>query len=287
MKVYKFVNHLVLGMTLVLVPLLTACSGGGDGGGGNSLEDPIGDISGTWSIAETVETATADCSGEVGTSTNYPVSISQSSNDLTVSAYIPDLGTYKDFKGTLDGNKIEWTGTYPEDGGTTTIESMDITVDSTCNTLHGSANWSWSDGTYSCTGTTSVFGTRDVSAGCGDTGGTNPPTEELTFFEEDMAHKWSRYHAYDGSYQYYIFKDDRTACYFEITSSGSRTNQRSYTHWKLEETSTSNVFDIVLTSSSGSTRSLDEFHYPENEIWYGGSSSLDMFPSTTSRTCQP
>ncbi len=117
--------------------------------------------------------------------------------------------------------------------------------------------------------------------------GNSSSIEPLNFFESDMAHKWSRYHAYDGSTQYYIFNGDRTACYFEISSSNARTKYIAYEKWSLLEVAgQSNVFDIVFSASDGTIkRDIDEFHYVPNEIWYGGYSNLALTTSTTSYTC--
>ncbi len=114
-----------------------------------------------------------------------------------------------------------------------------------------------------------------------------PEDEALTSMEEALVGKWGRAHAYDNSVFYYSFKSDRTACYWERSSSGSRTNEKSYSRWELNESSpvAPNVFKIVLRSSSGGTVDIDEFHYTSDEIWKGGYDNLRMFPATTSDDC--
>jgi hypothetical protein len=138
-----------------------------------------------------------------------------------------------------------------------------------------------------------VFGTvmscKDIGTGNGGTGNGGTSPEPLSWMEEQIAQKWSRYHGYDDSYMYYIFRDDRTACYFEISSSGSRRDNKCYVHWELDEDNpvASNVFAVMVkTSSGGSLYFIGEYHYVLNEIWKGGYSNLDMFPSTTSRDCE-
>lgn len=110
-------------------------------------------------------------------------------------------------------------------------------------------------------------------------------TEPLTWMEEQVCKKWSRYHAYDGSSQYYAFAADRKACAFEFTSSGSRVDVKCYVYWRLVPTADDDVYDIEVTYSSGSTYAMAEYHYAADEVWRGGYSNLVMRPSTTSRTC--
>lgn len=261
--------------------LLTACGGGSSSDNTDSdLSKAIGDFKGTWSVTETID---GTACGDGVYNDNYNIEVtSQSGNSLTVST---NVGVYT---GTIDGSKIKWTGTHPDAGGGTVDGSTILTVASDCNSLTGTASWKWAsdDGKESCSGTSSIAATRDNPVGCGesqDEEETGGDEDTLNMFEESLAKKWSRYHGYDDSYEYFIFNSDRTGCYFEITSSGSRVNERSYSNWKLsEESAGATVFDIVL---NGSTASSHEFHYATDEIWYGGYSNLDMSPSSTSRTC--
>jgi hypothetical protein len=109
--------------------------------------------------------------------------------------------------------------------------------------------------------------------------------EELNFFENDMLGKWSRYHSYDGSTMYYIFNDDRTACYWEQVSS-SRRDKKSYVHWELVDKGNNNFSIMVKGSESGSLYSIGVFKYAPNELWKGGYSNLKMFRSNTSKECE-
>ena len=114
-------------------------------------------------------------------------------------------------------------------------------------------------------------------------GVTNPAP--LNFFEDDMVGKWSRYHSYDGSYMYYIFHSDRTACYWEEVSS-SRKDKANYAHWELVDEG-NNIFSIkVKGSSSGSLYSIGKFKYAPDVILKGGYSNLQMTRSSTSRECE-
>ncbi|MDT8421627.1 MAG: hypothetical protein RQ754_14465 [Desulfuromonadales bacterium] len=110
------------------------------------------DLSGFWSVVET--TGANDCGDEVGVSFNYFAEITQDGNDLDI--YIsPDM-----FSGTLDGDVISWTGSYFEDGGTTTITSMSLTVDESGDSFSGNYNWVWTLDSFSCSGVCSIAASR-------------------------------------------------------------------------------------------------------------------------------
>lgn len=128
-------------------------------GGSTSLLPPTVDLTGTWFISEIITSANSVCSDTVGNTDSYTVTVVQNGNELTVvlgdDAELPSGTT---FTGTISGNQINWSGSYPTAGGTTTVNNTDITAND--STMSGTANWSWSDGTDSCQGTTSVSGTR-------------------------------------------------------------------------------------------------------------------------------
>lgn len=111
----------------------------------------------------------------------------------------------------------------------------------------------------------------------------------LSFYEEKLAGKWSRYHAYDGSTDYFVFKTNRTGCKWTEPNGGGRKSENSFTYWELDEKTpvATNVFRIVYTyaGSSSPFTSGDEFHYLTNEIWAGGYNNLINKPSTTSKDC--
>lgn len=111
--------------------------------------------------------------------------------------------------------------------------------------------------------------------------------EPLSWLEEEAAQKWSRYHAYDGSYMYYILNGDRTACYFEISSSGSRKNNKCYTNWEIDETLTKTIDGAVAYALKIEGSGLTSyFSYVNDVIYKGGYSNLGMGPSTSSRDCE-
>lgn len=124
-------------------------------------------------------------------------------------------------------------------------------------------------------------------AGCDSITGGGDEVEPLTTMEEGLVGKWTRYHAYDGSTQYFVFRTDRTACYFERPSSGGRINEYAYSHWELDEASPvgSNRFRIVMTYEGGGTSDLHVFAYGADRVYYGGYDNLAMAPSATSEDC--
>lgn len=123
-----------------------------------------------------------------------------------------------------------------------------------------------------------------------DEDSVSPPTNKaLSFYEEKLAGKWSRYHAYDGSTDYFIFKTNRTGCEWTEPNGGGRKSENHFTYWELDEKNpvAPHVFRIVYTyaGSSSPYTSGDEFHYLTNEIWEGGYNNLINRPSTTSKDC--
>jgi hypothetical protein len=112
--------------------------------------------------------------------------------------------------------------------------------------------------------------------------------EPLTFFEEQIVSAWSRYHAYDGSTDYLVLNSDRSACFWEKTNSGSKTDYRSYKYWKLvEKSGASNVFFVYWGGgNSNNSNSGFEYYYTKNEVWRGGYSNLVMTKSRTAVSCE-
>jgi hypothetical protein len=131
--------------------LFSAC-----GGGGAPLEPPTVDITGNWSVTETITESSGVCDPP-GTTSNWSARAVQNGNDVTVTTTSGAItGTV--FTGTVSGNKLNWTGSYPDSGGTVTVESSDVTATDT--SLSGTTNWSWSDGKDSCTGKTEITGNK-------------------------------------------------------------------------------------------------------------------------------
>ena len=155
-------------VVLSCLALLSGCGGGsGSGSGSGDPDPPVANVAGDWRITETL--GGNDC-GESGTRA-YLITVTTNGNSVTVRT---DVGT---FTGTIDGDRLEWSGSYPEDGGSTTITDMDLTVSRDGNAFSGTTSWRWSDGSFNCSGTTSVSGERTSGPPGGGGGGGGGATE--------------------------------------------------------------------------------------------------------------
>ena len=130
---------------LVVVSLM-ACAG-------DSLTGSEGGVAGTWSVAYTDDATDCDVDEGVTTGTVSYV-IAQNGNSLTV--------TFDDivFTGTLDGTEATWSATYPEEEGGTEVEQFTVTFANNNTTLSGGSIWDWTDGTDSCSGTSTIAGSK-------------------------------------------------------------------------------------------------------------------------------
>jgi len=121
---------------------------GGTGGTGGST-----DLEGSqWAVTETG--ITENC-GEGLNTIDYSITISSySDGKVTVKT---TAGT---FTGTYSGSNISYSGSFSEDGGTTTT-SPELTVSDDYTSLSGTTSWTWDDGAgSSCSGTSSISATR-------------------------------------------------------------------------------------------------------------------------------
>jgi len=105
-------------------------------------------VAGAWNTTEVVDAT--NC-GE-GIYTEYETLIvTQDGCNFTA---IDSSGTYS---GTVQGNQISWTGSYYDYGWVTYTVTLTISG----NSLSGSSSWTWTDGYYSCSGTSQITGTRN------------------------------------------------------------------------------------------------------------------------------
>ena len=130
-------------LLVVSISLLTGC-GSSEQENTDATEGvpPVGDISGSWQVTVTGSSLTPDCDGD---SFILTANIIQSGSNLTASG---DDGT--SLSGTIAGNQISMLGSYPEDGGTTTVSSLTATATSDCNQFSGNESRTWSNGLFSC-----------------------------------------------------------------------------------------------------------------------------------------
>jgi len=110
-------------------------------------------VAGTWSVTEVNDES--DCGGGSAETQYMTYSVTQNGCNISVTNVTYGVGP---FTGTVDGNHISWSGSYPEDGGTTTAN---ISLNISGNSLNGSASWTWSGFGEVCSGTTQISGTRN------------------------------------------------------------------------------------------------------------------------------
>lgn len=154
-------KHLVLIVFFLCMPIL-GCS---DGSGRQSAPpaqsapppppppsavSPV-DVAGTW-FSRTVNNAVNCDVGEFIDAQALVITQDDSAITLLTS-------TGNTFSGTVNGDIVEWTGSFQERGGTTTFTSLSITVSG--SSASGNADWTWTDGTDSCNGTMAITASRD------------------------------------------------------------------------------------------------------------------------------
>jgi hypothetical protein len=104
------------------------------------------DLTGTWSVQETV---TGNCPGvDYPTTDTYMAACVQDGNNLTLT--VPSNGA--SFAGTIADNAIALTGTIPTEDGVSSV-NFSGTVSSDGNTVTGTATWTWTNGSRTCSGT--------------------------------------------------------------------------------------------------------------------------------------
>lgn len=114
----------------------------------SSSSSATANLSGTWQVLA------ADDGSECGEgissyTTNYTVVHTDNSLRVTV-----DNNTYT---GTVSGKRLIWSGSYEEDGGTTTLS---VTADIDGETIQGSSRWTYRYEDEFCNGTTQFSGSR-------------------------------------------------------------------------------------------------------------------------------
>lgn len=151
MYLKKWRPTLGLLMMLLMVTIIISC---GSSGGDGKPTAPSTDLSGTWTAEETIN---GNCNGDT-----YPITqtevlvVTQSGNQLTLS--IPSRNGQ--ISGSISGNTIKWSGTFDEDGGKLRINfTGTLKGDSK---ITGSGDWTWSDGSYTCQGTSSAVITKNI-----------------------------------------------------------------------------------------------------------------------------
>ena len=162
-----------------LAAVVAGCGGGGDSAPAApaapvAAAKPIGDVSGTWSITESAMIADQTACTPAGGNAlaNYALTVAQATpttNAITVTD-AANANPAATFSGTIKGSALTWSGSFQERGGTTTYNSVNLAVGADCNTLSGTTNWTYVQdpavATFSCTGTTTLSGTKNGGATC-------------------------------------------------------------------------------------------------------------------------
>ncbi len=142
----RWLGVLAVPVVAALVTVLGAC-----GGKGGEPGAPPATVEGNWTVTET---GTSNTCGDA-VDPPYAISIAQNGGAITVTT---PAGS---FNGTISGNVVTWSGSYPDNGGTTTITSLRATVFG--NTISGTSTWTWSQGSVTCGGTTTFSGALTVA----------------------------------------------------------------------------------------------------------------------------
>lgn len=162
---------------VLLSLLLGACGGGGGGGGGGTGGLSTGDgdgggsgsggIAGTWTVISQVNGT--QC-GEGTYTETQSLDIERSGSSLTVTDSDGNV-----FTGSVDGNNVQWSGSFPEDDGTTTL-NLSATLDADGTGFSGSSNFTYrsDDGSIVCDGSSTFEGTLVSSGGSGGGDGDGP-----------------------------------------------------------------------------------------------------------------
>lgn len=166
-------KYLLSAFIIIFVFITTSCGGGGS----SSPTTATINIEGVWTITETGKPS--NCAVPAPPET-FDLTVTQNGSSITIEDEDGNI-----FAGTLSGSILSWSGSYYDEApngvpGTTTLNSMTSTIDASCNSLTGSASWTWAatDGSgYICTGTTTFTGTRTPASGCGSTAAPVAPTE--------------------------------------------------------------------------------------------------------------
>lgn len=146
--------------------LLLACAGnssGGNGGGssgGGSSGSSSGssatcdNINGTWAGSDNVD---ASSCGQGTYSDSGSMVITQAAGSCSLSISYYDLGTWP---GSVSGSSLTFSGSYPKDNGTVTLDNVDLTISQDLTTISGTITWSYTGPTKSCSGSTTISGTK-------------------------------------------------------------------------------------------------------------------------------
>lgn len=124
----------------------------------------IPNISGTWDWHLTITVANGACAGEEGAESPRNIKITQNEKDVTMSGFLlsapsTSLSGEITFDSASDKWIVKFSGSYAEDGGTTT-SNYTLVLNNSFDVMTGEENWDW-NGT--CSGSKSTITATKVS----------------------------------------------------------------------------------------------------------------------------
>ena len=198
-------KYLVL-VTFFLEIFMFGCSSGGKSPAPVSTPPPpppvqAADVAGTW-FSRTANNAVNCGIGEFIDA--QAIVITQDDSAITLLT-----STGNSFSGTVNGDIIEWTGSFEERGGTTTFTSLSLTASG--NSASGNATWTWTDGTDSCNGTMEITASRDWGVEESLRNSQPPGTVDLLKFADGVAFiTGTALHIKDKDYFSFVLAADAT-----------------------------------------------------------------------------
>ena len=158
MNLIKGFLYLTLSSLLILN---LGCSSSGDGTPAATTDI---NIAGTWFIEETSKVGNCP---EPTPEQSFSLEVEQEGTSSIITIIDPQWN--ETYTGTLNDRTLTWSGSYEQDNppGIVTLSPVTATIAADCNSLDGEANWSFTDGVVSCSGTTTFIGTREPAIGCG------------------------------------------------------------------------------------------------------------------------
>jgi hypothetical protein len=148
---------IIIMVLLMFTGTMVSCGGGGGGSDAAPPCTTCSNVAGIWDSTEVSNES--QCGGSSANTTYHTYTVTQSGCGLTVNQNSP--ASAGPFTGSICNNTLSWSGSYPEPPGTTTITSMSLIVSgTTTSTFSGSANWSYSETGYACSGSTQINATK-------------------------------------------------------------------------------------------------------------------------------
>jgi hypothetical protein len=159
------------------------------------------------------------------------------------------------FMGTVNGDIVEWDGTYLERGGSS--EYTAATLVFSTDSGSGNAAWTWSDGTDSCNGTMVITVARDIASR--ESHGNSVPESAAPFeFADNVAY-------FSGS----LGDGGDSTDYFRFTAAADGVVQAELSHF---DTLTNDI-DLLIQDEElnwlSASRNPDTFEIVEAQVEAG------------------